>query len=174
MNKIILKKNRGFTMVETLVAVAILMISIAGPLTIANKGLTAAIYAKDQMVASFLAQDAMEYIKNIRDNNVISGGGWLSNLSNCDETNKCTIDTSNGLISAGIGASCSGDECRLYDSGSSYTMSASGAKSKFNRDFYLKSVVADKESTVIVEVEWFNGTVGNRVTLQSEIFNILR
>jgi Tfp pilus assembly protein PilV len=58
------KNQKGFTIVETLVAVTILMISIAGPLTVANKGLLAAINAKDQMIASYLAQDAMEYVKN--------------------------------------------------------------------------------------------------------------
>jgi Tfp pilus assembly protein PilV len=56
-----LKNNSGFTIVETLVAITILMIAIAGPLTIAQKGLTASTYARDQMIASFLAQDGLEY-----------------------------------------------------------------------------------------------------------------
>lgn len=59
-------KNKGFTLVETLVAIAILMISIAGPLTIANKSLTAAVYARDQVEASFIAQEVVEKIKNDR------------------------------------------------------------------------------------------------------------
>ena len=64
-------KNAGFTLVETLVAIAILMIAIAGPLTVAEKGLSAAIYARDQMMASYLAQDGMEYVKNVVDTNEI-------------------------------------------------------------------------------------------------------
>ncbi|MEK7184741.1 MAG: prepilin-type N-terminal cleavage/methylation domain-containing protein [Patescibacteria group bacterium] len=66
MKKINLKKmqNGGFTIIETLVAITILMISIAGPLTIAQKGLTASIYARDQITASYLSQELMEKIKN--------------------------------------------------------------------------------------------------------------
>ncbi len=170
-------------MVETLVAVAILMISIAGPLTIANKGLTAAIYAKDQVIASFLAQDAMEYVKNMRDNNANTDiSNWLTapkDLFSCTNTSKCTIDTtniSNPIASIGSSA-CTERLCVLYDDfqNKKYTMNSAspGVKSKFNRSFYISSVSSD-EATVIVEVTWINGSVNNKVTLQSEIFKILR
>jgi hypothetical protein len=53
-------KKSGFTIVETLVAVAILMIAIAGPLTIVNKSLRAAMEAQDQVTAAYLAQDVIE------------------------------------------------------------------------------------------------------------------
>ena len=66
-------KNTGFTLVETLVAIAILMIAIAGPLTVAEKGLSAAIYARDKLIGSYLAQDGMEAIKNIVDTNELNG-----------------------------------------------------------------------------------------------------
>src|ERR1035437_7381734 len=77
-----LSNSSGFTLVETLVAIAILMIAIAGPLTVAEKGLSASIYARDQLMASYLAQDAMESIKNIVDSNELdkANGGttdWL-------------------------------------------------------------------------------------------------
>src|ERR1035437_9310157 len=75
--------SSGFTLVETLVAIAILMIAIAGPLTVAEKGLSASIYARDQLMASYLAQDAMESIKNVVDSNELAkaNGGtvlWLT------------------------------------------------------------------------------------------------
>ena len=57
-------KKAGFTIIETLVAIAILMIAISGPLVVATKSLTAATRAKNQSVASFLAQEGMELIRN--------------------------------------------------------------------------------------------------------------
>src|ERR1035437_8020416 len=72
--------SSGFTLVETLVAIAILMIAIAGPLTVAEKGLSAAIYARDKLIGSYLAQDGMEAIKNIVDTNQI----YIGRTANSD------------------------------------------------------------------------------------------
>lgn len=188
-NTIFLKFNKGFTMVETLVAVAILMISIAGPLTIANKGLTAAVYAKDQVIASFLAQDAMEYLKNYRDHNIIIGTpSFLASIyasgptwNFCKSpTDVCAVDTTLSIPSSWdnpdtiiLDANTPAQRL-LYDSGTSYTHSSSGNKpTKFSRSYYITNA-SSTEATVVVEVEWKNGTVSNKVTLEDEIFNILR
>lgn len=71
----------AFTLVEALVAISILMIAIASPMTLAQKGLSTATLSKDQMTASFLVQDAIESVKNIRDQIAVSasGGDWLYN-----------------------------------------------------------------------------------------------
>ncbi len=73
--------TKSFTLVETLMAVAVLMIAIAGPLVVANDGLVAALYAKDQSVATLLAQEGMEMVRNVKDQaiytNQTSGFGNL-------------------------------------------------------------------------------------------------
>src|SRR5579872_5742052 len=90
-----LNHQKGFTIIETLVAIAVLMIAIVGPLTIAEQALTQATFSKDQMIASYLAEDAMESIRNIRDNNLLTGNGtsWLSGLSGCTASSLCGIET---------------------------------------------------------------------------------
>jgi prepilin-type N-terminal cleavage/methylation domain-containing protein len=176
-----LNKNRGFTMIETLVAVAILMISVAGPLTIAQKGLNAAIYARDQVVASFLAQDAMEFIKNYRDNNIIVGTGWLAglygdpltfNVCNLSTPTKfCTVDTTGASPSITYNTYTTASQT-LYNDGAGYK--TSGTKtSKFSRRFYITNVSSD-EATAVVEVIWYNGTIQNSVILEDQIFRIIR
>ncbi len=76
-----LQKHKAFTLVEALVAISILMIAIASPMALAQKGLSTATQTKDQMIAAFLAQDAVEAVKNIRDQIAISQttGDWLDN-----------------------------------------------------------------------------------------------
>ena len=116
MNNNFSKQNnnkKAFTLVEALVAISILMIAIAGPMTLAQKSLSTAILSKDQMIAGFLAQDAIEAVKNIRDQIAVSQttGDWLAgngvlsltpcvcnlNGDKCNFTssnfNYCTIDT---------------------------------------------------------------------------------
>lgn len=88
--------TRGFTLVEMLVAVFLLITAVAGPLTIASRGLTASIVAKDQVTAFFLAQDAVEYVRYMRDSNRLAGNAWLVGLSNCistDGSQACILDS---------------------------------------------------------------------------------
>jgi Tfp pilus assembly protein PilV len=94
----------GFTLLEALVAISILMVAVVAPITIAQRGLSSAIYSKNQMIASYLAQDAIEYIRNKRDEvtlNNPSTNDWL-NLSIfgdyqsgtlCFADNGCQINT---------------------------------------------------------------------------------
>lgn len=89
----------GVTLLEALVAISILMVAVATPITIAQKGLSSATYSKNQMIASYLAQDAIEYIKNKRDEVSIKNknsntyAGWedLTIFSKCFDS--CRINT---------------------------------------------------------------------------------
>jgi type II secretory pathway pseudopilin PulG len=87
----------GFTLVETLVAISILMLSVTGPLYYASESLKAATYAKDQITAFYLAQDAFEQIRKIRDDNVYGDGslGWNIGLNGCEATS-CRVAPNEG------------------------------------------------------------------------------
>ncbi len=91
---------RGFTLIETLIAVLLLATAIAGPLTIAAKGLSAALIARDQMVAFYLAQDAVEYVRFVRDSNKLAGDPWLTNLTACTTSAGCTLEPATGTVTA--------------------------------------------------------------------------
>ena len=87
------------------------MVAVASPLTIAQKGVASAIYAKDQIIASYLAQDAIEYIINLTDQNRLNGVDWLTEITGpnyCDT--KCAVDTSNNSI-----AFCNNGECEMLN-----------------------------------------------------------
>jgi len=78
-----------------------------------QSGLRAAFVSRDQITGFYLAQDAIEYVKNVRDNNSIRllnvGAGddpnsWVGDLENCFVDNisesGCTVDT---LANGGVG-----------------------------------------------------------------------
>ncbi len=92
-------QQRGFSLFETLVAIFILMVAIAGAMSLTQKSLSSSAYSKDQVIASFLAQDAIEYIRNIRDYNYDRGQklqdagiNWDESLESCMNKH-CRIDT---------------------------------------------------------------------------------
>ena len=61
------KMNRGYSLVEVLVAISVLLIALVGPLTIASSGLKRANFAKEQTLAIFLAQEGMEAVVKLRE-----------------------------------------------------------------------------------------------------------
>ena len=71
MSKFLKQKNKGFTLVETLVSISIFSMAILGLLSILASGITNTTYAKQKMTADYLAQEGIEYVRNIRDTAVL-------------------------------------------------------------------------------------------------------
>lgn len=175
--------ERGFTLVETLVAIAILMITIAIPFYSLQQAITASQVARDQVIASSLAQEGAEYIYFIRNNNylyfkqnnVYSGAsGWLSSLDSCLTTTSpgigCTVDPAQSSIAACPSAGCS----PLYlNSSNLYTQSATGATlTRFTRTVRVESLSATS-ARVTVTVTWISVRRAYTVTVTETLYNWL-
>lgn len=128
--KKILNKKTGFTVIESLVAIFILVISLTGPMVFSQSGLRASFISRDQITAFFLAQDAIEYVKNVRDDNVlknISGTAtnWLADLEDCFVEDAgdpgCSIDTLTPNVQQ-CNSFIDGCITNLDDSGSNYNV----------------------------------------------------
>jgi len=64
--------SRGFTLVETLVAITLIMTAIVAPMALTVQSLESAYYARDQITASNLAQEALEAVRSVRDANILA------------------------------------------------------------------------------------------------------
>ena len=82
----------GFSLLETLVAVGILIGAVLGPLSLASSSINAASLAKNQIIATNLAAEAMEIVRNKRDSNIFQGSDWLFGLTSCAEPESCFVD----------------------------------------------------------------------------------
>ncbi len=67
-----IKARRGFTLIETMIAITILTLAMVGPLYTASRSIVAAQTARDQLTASYLAQEGIEYARMMRDNQYLS------------------------------------------------------------------------------------------------------
>ncbi len=66
------ENQRGFTLIETLVAISILTAAVASSMTLTTRSLSTAYYARDQVTAFHLAQEAVETVRHVRDGNILS------------------------------------------------------------------------------------------------------
>lgn len=159
--KIIFKKkdNLGFTLIESLIAITILMISVAAPLNLAGKGITAANIAQKQIVAFYLAQDATESLINIKMGNKLDMERLLTGMNNCKVTdfsdnNGCIIDTSNLIItSCGVACSLDGKMYMNATTGFYSHVSSSGDFSGFTRFSKIKIISVSNPGSIDQEAE---------------------
>ncbi|MES2006998.1 MAG: prepilin-type N-terminal cleavage/methylation domain-containing protein [Patescibacteria group bacterium] len=174
----------GFTLIETLVAVMILASAIVGPLSIASRSLNNSIVAKDQISAFFLAQDAVEYTRFVRDSNRLKGADWLDgsggsssgvDLTPCTTADGCYFDSTMAVVgTADVPTVCT-TVCPVmyYDSTNSrFTYVTSGnTATLFTRQVVLVEVVPDIEYKLTVTVSWSDlGSVTRRVVVYENIF----
>ena len=176
--------QRGFTLVETLVAIAILMIAIAVPFFTLQQAITASRVARDAVIASSLAQEGAEYVYYIRDNNYLyfkqnasypsGGGGWLAGLTPCLTTTSpgvgCTVDPAQNSINACTSGGCS---ALRMNSSNLYTQSVTGTTATpFTRTVRILSLDATT-ARVTVTVSWTTGVRSYSTTVTHVLYNWL-
>ena len=170
--------RRGFSLIETLIAVSVLMMAVAGPLSIASRGLISAQFARDQIIAFHLAREATELIRNKRDENILSGQDWFAGMTSspsCLAPNVCNVSPTAENVTFTI---CSGGACDplsihttngVYD----YDSGVNWQESRFTRSVSFETVPnhADNEIIARVTIEWNTGSLSKEFTITEHFFN---
>src|SRR3989344_8001432 len=168
------KLNKGFTLVEMLVAISIFTISILGMMSVLGSSIANTNYAKRKIIATYLAQEGIEYIRNMRDTYVLypANGGWVNfraKLSSCNEGNECGINNSALVTDNSFIFKCSGG-CKLYLNNGGYSSSGS-TDSGFVREIWAKIIDKEKEIKIFSKVEWTQGSGTYNITFSENLFN---
>ncbi len=175
-----LQSKRGFTLVETLVAISIFTVSIVALMSVLATGISNANYAKAKITAAYLAQEGIEYVRNLRDTYVVYTGvpgnswnGFKAKLISCngpDLGSSCGFDT---VFPYNFFVCTNPNDCKLYvDNNGNYSTNALGADSHFVRKIWMTPIGADNtEVKIFSDVSWKQGSGDYNITFSENLFN---
>lgn len=151
---------RGFTLVETLIAIAILLVAVVGPISLVGDSLHKIYYAKDEMIAINLAQEGIEVVRQIRDSNMLAGVPWGTGLA----------DGSYVADAFNLALSVCGDT-KVYQDATGYRqLCAGGTSTQFTSRIVTIVTVAADEKRITSTVTWNTGGNSGTVTASENIF----
>lgn len=91
-------KKSGFTLLEVLFALLVMTVAIIGVFSLVQQTTSFLPLSGQRLVASYLAQEGIEIVRNLRDTNKIKGNDWLTGLTGC--ASGCEADySSQSLVS---------------------------------------------------------------------------
>lgn len=168
-------KNNGFTIVESLVAITILIFVITGVSSVIQSGISSYIFSKDQIIAFYLAQEGYEQIRNLRDENGLENQNWLSGISeNSDDPcffgNACIVDPVNSNIPVRCSAVGSCPVLKQDADTGFFGYDSSWSDTIFRREILLTQINTD-EISILVTVNWSKGITNRQFKIKGNILN---
>lgn len=158
---------RGFTLIEVIIALFIITIGAGAAFVLLQRTLAFSSKASFQLRASYLAQEGVELVRNIRDSNFLNihkgaGGNWDDGLTSC--SSGCEADYNDSALGA--------YQDRFLKQGSSFYTYDSGVDTAFKRKITVISVSPNRID-VTVEVSWSERGRSDFITASTQLYNWL-
>jgi len=177
------REKNGFTLIEVITAVFIVMVAIFGIYDIINQAEVVARIASMQLTAAYLSQEGVEIVKNIRDSNYLK---WYYNEAGYNQPTSWM----SGLALAGapISVNCS-TGCGVDYLMSSLNPALAGQPLKFNGNFfnyssgnntlYKRKITVMPQTNplgqtylqVAVRVDWNDRGHNRSITVNENLYN---
>ena len=168
-----MNNKKGFSLIETMVAIAVLVMVLTVPITLAANSLKSASIARNSFIAANLAQEGIELIRLYRTNNVIQctsncDNVWMNGIRNgADNCNgSCYIDAKTFTLQR-----CTG-QCPFLniDSNGFYGYSG-GVATAFRRTISVQNIGGTLDAfRVVVTMNW-NERFGDQTIVLEEIIH---
>lgn len=160
-------RNAAFTLIESMIAIALIVSGITGLMVLVNRSMGFANLAFNQLTAANLAQEGIELVRNIRDNNWMNNRGWLIGLDNGDYQ----IDYLDGKL---IDFAERVEQPLFFDEDNGYSyVYASGGETFYYRKIVLNSI--DNNELVVKSIITWSAKGGKNFETIAEdhLFNWL-
>ncbi len=194
-------RHHGFTLIETLVAVLVLMLAITGPLSLYSRFISQTDQSLHTYVASYLAEEGyyLMYQKLYQNMNITGlpdqDADQLTGLTGCDSSIGCGINFDGSITNPSSPCGTGNEEnCRLYIDASTkrYTHASSGnTPSMFQRIVTYRVILQENAITpsyctlptilrpsasyaeiqIVSRVRWQEDGVWTQVSLSRSIFD---
>lgn len=169
-------KSEGFTLIETLIAVFILALTVSSLVSLTSGGYFSIRYVRNQIVATSLIGETLEYVRNTKDTALQNGILWqdwqneylLANLAptarGCFDPKGCSIDpyTSQSVKTTPCTTTCPlivyFPEKSIYAYSTTFT-GFTTTPTTFRRKVTARTMTDPNQIEVTVEVSWLNGTL---------------
>lgn len=174
-----IEKSAGFTLIELVVSIFILVVAIIG---IYNSFSTIVILtsgASSRFTAAYLAQEGIEIVRNMRDNNWLNSETWSNGLLGCE--NGCEADyKTDTLMSANAGLTPFGDTYLKIKNDPditknvfySYNSSSSFTATKFKRKITITPNATNQDVLkVSVLVTWMEKDEPFSITVEEYLYD---
>lgn len=175
--------EKGFTIIETLVALSIFTFSILGLIVITSRGIADTNYAKNKLIASYLAQEGVEMVRNMRDSKALDGGVLADTtgtvLGGCyavGTVTGCDIDSATLAIESCSLASRSCGPLRYDVATGLYVMGSTNSalpETPFSRLVTIRDI-SPFEIEITVTVSWNQGANMRTVSTTETLFDWIR
>lgn len=138
------ESKKGFTLIELLITILVFTTGILGIYLVIQRLFASADYAKERVIAIYLAQEGVEIVRNIRDSNWLENTTWDDGLPS--GSNFGVQYNRNHLLSG------YGDKFLKIDNNGFYNY-FSGQETKFKRKINIQKI-DDHTLKIKVEVSW--------------------
>lgn len=119
------RKQRGFTLLESIVAIAVFTVGVSTAVFVITQAINVGSRTRDRIIATHLAAEGIEVVRNIRDRNWLAARSWTDGI--LDLTDACVQwDSDYDTISCAAGTNIA------YDPGLMYYVQTTGP-SQFSR-----------------------------------------
>lgn len=167
--------NKGFTIVESLVAITILVLAVTGTASAIQTGISSYIFSKDQIISFYLAQEGFEQVRNIRDENSLKNQNWLTGISlnssdPCYFGNACIVDPVNSNIPTRCSAPGNCPVLRQSATTGFFGYDPTWPATIFRREIVLTQINAN-DISILVTVDWSKGIVNRQFRAKENLLN---
>lgn len=142
------KKRRGFSFGETLLAVFVLSIGLLTVVKLFQLSINQSIFLRDATIASALAQEGIELVRNVRDNDFVEGGTGFADFSS---NRHCYVAVDDADLNCFSSQSGTSRYTLVYQGGQYVSTSGTG---KFRRYIYIDYSSSNLTATVKSFVTW--------------------